>query len=148
MKYHLCQTPDGPQLARTQPEAAKLDKAYVEIDIDTSKDALMDMLNDLYRRLHIAENGVVQADDAPKTIEELYGPRVEVAPEAPKARKGVGAVEERMNRTWDQIAIETYIFDVPVDEAHRLDRLSECITTRRGEITAATTQIIEEETVA
>ena len=52
MKYYLCQTDDGPQYAGTQAEAKKLDKDFEIVDLDFSKPAMMERLNNLMAQLH------------------------------------------------------------------------------------------------
>ena len=85
----------------------------------------MTILNDLMKRLHDAEAGVVTS----------VGPEVEV--EVVPAKKTRNELEDRLNRTWDQIGVEQFIHDVPEDEVDRLIVIERCISARREEIKRA-----------
>lgn len=57
IKFYLVQTEEGPQLEHLQAEAKKRDPSFQTIHIDTTKQPLMDRLNELMRRAHAAETG-------------------------------------------------------------------------------------------
>ena len=52
MKFYLCETADGPQYVHLQADAKKIDPAFKTVEIDLSKGAIMERLNDLMRRAH------------------------------------------------------------------------------------------------
>lgn len=128
MKFYLCQTPDGPQLAATQEEAKALDRKFEKIEIDMSQRPIMERLNELMRRVHAAEAGEpAEIDD---DEEQIAAP----APKPVKASSDPNSATALMNRTWEQIGIEEWILAVPAREAYRLDNLASHIDTRRAEI--------------
>lgn len=55
MKFYLCKTASGLQLASTQTDAKSLDKSFKEHDVPTSKPELMAYINDLLADLHDAQ---------------------------------------------------------------------------------------------
>lgn len=121
MKYYLCQTEDGPQYFHLQADAKKIDPNFEVVEIDLSKQALMDRLNGLMRQANAAptrdEGGPVSAPVTP--------PRPNRPPE----------VEASVQRSYDQIGFEEFIWDIPDTETHRLDILEKIIAERRREIT-------------
>ena len=57
IKFYLVDTPEGPQLEHLQAEAKKRDPNFQTIHVDTTKQPLMERLNDLMRRAHGAGEG-------------------------------------------------------------------------------------------
>lgn len=120
MKFYLCQTEDGPQYQHLQSEAKKTDPNFQTIELDTSKGPLMDLLNRLMRQAHAATGA---ASEEPATVSR---------PAPPPTRSP--AVNSRVERAYDAVGFEEFIWDVPADEAHRLDSFERIITERRKEI--------------
>jgi hypothetical protein len=120
MKFYLCQTEEGPQYVHLQADAKKLDPNFETVEIDLAKQAIMERLNDLMR----------QASNQP--VEDTGGPVA--APVAPPRPNRPPEVEKRVERTHDQIGFEDFIWDIPDDEAYRLDKLEAIIKERRSEI--------------
>lgn len=121
MKFYLCQTDDGPQYIHLQIDAKKLDPNFETVEIDLSKEAIMNRLNDLMRRAH--GNIAVFPDASPEEEKDPAG----VSP--PPDRQ-----PSRSDQTEAQIAWEEFIFAIPVNEAYRLNTLQEVIEARRSEI--------------
>jgi hypothetical protein len=69
MKFYLCQTPLGPQLAGTQADAKALDKNFETVEWATDKDALMERFNDLFAQ--IAGIAAVAADEQAYPVTDL-----------------------------------------------------------------------------
>lgn len=146
MKYYLCQTPNGPQLADTQANAKALDKNYQTVEIDFAKHPMMDHLNDLMRRAHANEGGaatgltmVDRTGDTPvvrpATRDEADAILSAEIPQAGNAhRKPQQPSRDRAQRTWDQIELEEFIFAIPSKEAYRLDAIQSVIDARREEL--------------
>jgi len=127
LKFYLCQTSDGPQYVHLQADAKKLDPTYETVEIDTSKQALMDRLNHLLRS---PVSGLSLVDDD-EDLEEPDGP---VAAPAPRSTGRKPDVAKRVERTYDQIEFEHFIWSIPDDEAYRLNLLEKIIKERRAEI--------------
>ena len=138
MKYYLCQTDAGPQFARNQAEAAKLDRHAVIEEVSTEKDDLMERLNVLMRTVYEYQTGKVQVlvgeGLGPIVSEEEGNARLDALIEeqetAAKTRK---KETSRWERTMDQIAVEQFIHDTPEGELQRLEVLERCIVSRRQE---------------
>lgn len=134
MKFYLCQTPEGPRYARTQADAKALDKNFTLVEYPVDQGALVERFNELLSsapRRPITEN-----DGEPGDIimHDGEGP-VWVTPPPPPASTSATAL---MNRPWEQIGIEEWIFAIPSTEAYRLDNLQACIDVRRAEIAKET----------
>jgi len=124
LKFYLCQTPAGPQYVHLQADAKKIDPDYQTVFVDTSKPALMDRLNHLMR-------GPIKAIDYEEEDElEEPGDSPRPAPTPPPALRPP-AVQARVERTYEQIDVEEFIFAVPLDEIYRLDTLEALIKDHR-----------------
>ena len=53
MIFYLCQSEFGPCLAGTQADAKVLDRKFVQVDVPTDKQGLMDFINCLYLKIGI-----------------------------------------------------------------------------------------------
>lgn len=128
LKFYLCQTEVGPQLEHLQVEAKKRDPNFTVTFVDTAKQPLMERLNDLMRRA----NGFGGTDPVEQEEPE------DVSPPAPPPRPATPlrspAVQAMIERTYDQVGFEQFIWDIPDSEAHRLDILERIIAERRKEI--------------
>jgi hypothetical protein len=124
IKFYLISTEDGPQLEHLQVEAKKRDPHFKTIYVDTTKQPLMERLNDLMRRA----NGGASAP----TVEE--GEVLEVAPLPPLTSSSPIKRPAKSERIYDQIGFEQFVWDLPDEEAHRLDILEAIIKERRDEI--------------
>lgn len=125
LKFYLCQTPDGPQYVHLQIDAKKLDPNYQTVEIDTSKQALMDRLNGLMR----GNSAAFVIDDPEEDEPVVFAP-----PPPPPSPLRSAKATEMMGRTYDQIGFEEFIWSIPDDEATRLDTLEKIIAARRREI--------------
>lgn len=125
LKFYLCQTPTGPQYVHLQIDAKKLDPNYQIVEIDTSKQALMDRLNELLRA----------AGQVPAPLGEGEEEVIERTPPSPPSPLRSAKATEMMGRTYDQIGFEEFIWSIPDDEIKRLDTLERIIHERRREIT-------------
>lgn len=126
LKFYLCQTEVGPQLEHLQAEAKKRDPNFTVTYVDTAKQPLMDRLNDLMRRVHSAGDPELQEMDSEITPS--------VSPPPPPSSPRPPAVQAKIERTYDQIGFEQFIWDIPDSEAQRLDALEKIIKERRREI--------------
>jgi hypothetical protein len=123
LKFYLCQTPAGPQYVHLQADAKKIDPNYETVFVDTSKQAIMDRLNHLMR-------GPIRAIDDTDEPEEPAEPTRRPAFSAyPDLRPP--AVLARVERMYEQIDVETFLFAVPLDEIYRLDALEAIIKDQR-----------------
>jgi hypothetical protein len=66
MKFYLCQTSEGPQLAGTQADAKALDPKYQTVEYAMDKDSIMQRLNDLMRK----PSGI-RINDEPATADDV-----------------------------------------------------------------------------
>jgi hypothetical protein len=66
MKFYLCQTANGPQLAGTQADAKALDPKFTTVEYAMDKDSIMQRLNDLMRK----PSGI-RINDEPATAEDV-----------------------------------------------------------------------------
>jgi len=124
LKFYLCQTPSGPQYVHLQADAKKIDPNYQTVFVDTSKQALMDRLNHLMR-------GPIRGIDSMEMDEpEEPGETPRPAPTPPPALRPP-AVQARVERMYEQIDVEEFLFRVPVDEIYRLDALEAIIKDQR-----------------
>jgi hypothetical protein len=123
LKFYLCQTPNGAQYVHLQADAKKLDPDYQTVFVDTSKPALMDRLNHLIR-------GPIKAIDYEEDDEQEPGDAPRPAPTPPPVLRSP-AVQARVERTYEQIDVEEFIFAVPLDEIYRLDSLEALIKDHR-----------------
>lgn len=126
LKFYLCQTPAGPQYVHLQADAKKIDPNYETVYVDTSKQALMERLNELMRgpiqAIDPAENGAVWEEPAEQ-------PRSAPLPMVPEWRPQ--HVIDCIERTYAQIDVETFICAVPKTEIYRLDSLEALIKSHR-----------------
>lgn len=87
MKYYLCATPEGPQLAATQAKAKALDPQFVEHHVPDDKDARMDYINKLLRAAHAPEVFIpadaVSDEDAEAICGGVTDPVIRVEPPSP-----------------------------------------------------------------
>lgn len=93
LKFYLCQTPDGPQYVHLQADAKKIDPNYQTVFVDTSKQPLMERLNDLLRRAHggaaLEEPAVVSRPAPPRPTKGSIGTFAE-GNEPPEAGRYAG----------------------------------------------------------
>lgn len=125
LKFYLCQTEVGPQLEHLQAEAKKRDPNFKVTYVDTAKQPLMDRLNDLMRRVH---HNICVEQEEPEDVS------LPVPPPRPVTTLRAPPVQAKVERTYDQIGFEQFIWDIPDDEAQRLDVLEKIIKERRREI--------------
>lgn len=125
LKFYLCQTEVGPQLEHLQAEAKRRDPNFTVTFVDTAKQPLMERLNDLMRRA----NGFGGTDLVEQEEPEDVSP-----PPRPATPLRSPAVQAMIERTYDQVGFEQFIWDIPDSEARRLDSLERIIAERRKEI--------------
>jgi hypothetical protein len=124
LKFYLCQTTDGPQYVHLQADAKRIDPKFETVEVDLTKEAIMNRLNELMRQAHtgaVPDASLEEPQDIPP------------APVAPPAPKPV-AKPDRAARNDAQIAWEEFIWDIPAGEAYRLNTLQKVIEERRTEI--------------
>ena len=126
LKFYLCQTEDGPQLEHLQAEAKKRDPNFKVTYVDTAKQPLMDRLNDLMRRVH--SGSILEPQETDPEVANIP------SPPPPPASSYSPVVQAKIERTYDQIGFEKFIWDIPDSEAQRLDVLEGIIKERRREI--------------
>lgn len=124
MKAYRCMTEVGPQYLHLQADAKKADPNYETVEIDVTKSVLLDMINDLLRRLYAAENGASPAAQE----EEQDIPPAPAPPPAPKPKPSMPphAVRNDMQIDWEE-----FIFSIPDGEAYRLDALQRTLDAQR-----------------
>lgn len=122
IKFYLISTEDGPQLEHLQAEAKKRDPNFQTIYVDTTKQPLMDRLNDLMRRAH------GDGEQAP-VVEEEGPDRIQTTPPPPTTKR-----PPQIERMYDQTGFEQFVWDMPAEEVRRLDTLEAIIKERRDEI--------------
>lgn len=128
LKFYLCQTSVGPQYVHLQADAKKTDPNYETVYVDTSKQALMDRLNHLIR-------GPLQGISLAEGDEDPDEPYTAPTPApAPQTNLRSPHVQERLQRIYDATGFEDFIWNIPDEEAFRLDNLENIIKERRDEI--------------
>lgn len=133
MKFYLCQTVEGPRYARTQADAKALDPRFELVNYETDQAALVDRFNELLATpatLTLGDTHTHDINDEPDTTES---DEPEARP-APSAAKVVG--RKHVDRTWDQIELEEFIFAIPPEESYRLGAIEKVIGARREELEA------------
>ena len=153
MKFYLCQTADGPQYVHLQADAKKIDPNYETVEIDLSKAAIMDRLNDLMRRAYgpAASEGptVVSRPAPPRPSKGSIGTFAE-GNEPPEAGRYAGdrhLVKEGRKcnvcltnadiekwRASSEASIELSDFVAHITEKIHLDRIGELIEIRKAEL--------------
>lgn len=129
LKFYLCNTPAGPQYVHLQADAKKLDPNFRTVLIDTSKQALMDRLNELMRG---PIQGISLVDDEVEEVESaMTAPQPPPPPRTPAYHP---AMPPTTARSIAQTAWEEFIYDIPPTEAFRLTSLEKTIAVRKAEI--------------
>lgn len=149
MKFYLCQTPHGPQYVHLQADAKRIDPNFETVEIDLSKGAIMDRLNDLMRRAHVAERGeepaVVSRPAPPKGSIGTFSEGNEPPPsrfvgESHLVREGracnVCLTKDKIEkwRASSEVSIELGDLIVHLTEKTHLDRISELIEMRKADL--------------
>jgi hypothetical protein len=146
MDYYLCNKANAPQLSDTQANAAKLDKKFEKISIDTAKHPLMGMLNLLLAGNHPLQLGQPGGSPVPAQAElrdpaEPAGPAEKpklIAPQrettCPVCHRTPLAAENMVEH--EVLAdIEDFISEkINPDNMELLERIEESIAIRRGQL--------------
>lgn len=126
MKFYKCHTPEGLVYARTQADAKALDPNFDPegVDIATDQKSLTNFFNQLLQQGRRSVPEAVEEGEA--AMEDLPPPPT---PSPPKLKR-----PEVIERVYDQTGFEQFIWNIPDNEARRLDQLEAVIKERRDEI--------------